>query len=95
MSSNRVFLTYNRRRVSSRTGLGHGNGCWNLLSKGLSDTLMTAPDKHDAPIDKCHRSSCSNSISNGLSDPLMTASDKDDAPSAKHVQVAQKTNSVV
>ncbi|XP_044472267.1 uncharacterized protein LOC123200927 isoform X2 [Mangifera indica] len=94
MSSNRVFLTYNRRRVSSRTGLGHGNGCWDLLSKGLSDTLMTAPDKHDAPSDKCHRSSCSNSISNGLSDTLMTASEKDDAPSAKHVQVAQKTNSV-
>ncbi|XP_031249807.1 uncharacterized protein LOC116107661 isoform X2 [Pistacia vera] len=94
MSSNRVFLTYNRRRVSSRTGLGHGNGCWDSMSNGLSDALMTASDKHDAPSEKCLRNGCCNSISNGLSDTLMTASDKHDAPSGKHVPEDQRTNSM-
>ncbi|KAJ0015008.1 hypothetical protein Pint_21368 [Pistacia integerrima] len=95
MSSNRVFLTYNRRRVSSRTGLGHGNGCWDSMSNGLSDALMTASDKHDAPSEKCLRNGCCNSISNGLSDTLMTASDKHDAPSGKHVPEDQRTNSMI
>ncbi|KAF2307369.1 hypothetical protein GH714_026667 [Hevea brasiliensis] len=55
MPSSKVYLTYKRKLPLSRTGIAHQNGCHNSLSEGPSDTDVTAPDKHDAPVDE-HKS---------------------------------------
>ncbi|KAL5767306.1 hypothetical protein ACOSQ2_014089 [Xanthoceras sorbifolium] len=69
MSSKRIFLTYSRKRLSSRSDPAHRNGCHDLLLNGLNDTSLTGSDIRNLLCDhtsedqkkklvKCHCAVC-------------------------------------
>ncbi|KAM7532132.1 hypothetical protein LguiB_035542 [Lonicera macranthoides] len=53
MIGSKVVLTYKRKRLSSRSGFAHENGCPSTSSERPTSSSLTTPEKHEEPTQDC------------------------------------------